>query len=234
MRHLTLISIMLILVATVIVGCGGDNDDAAEDLNVDEILENAAKQWETVETAHFELDIDGETYLDDAGTIQLKDASGDMRRPDAVKAEASISVTLLNVDVSLIFIGGKTYMTDLFTGSWVEAPGDFSYNPAVLLSDDQGLSHVLRSLDNAELQGNQDVDGNDAYHITASVPGDIVASLTANAINDAAVDVEAWIDTDTSNILRVNVAQPGDDEPTVWKISLSDFGKPVEITAPDL
>lgn len=227
--------LIIVLCASLITACGsGDDDDTATPTeDVSQILNDAADRWDATETAHFELEIDGETYLDDAETIQLKGASGDMQRPDSVKAEASISASLLNVDVSLIFIGDEAYMTDLVTGSWIQAPDDFSYDPGILLSDDEGLSNVLRSLENAELVGAEEVDGKSANHVTATVPGNVVERLTAGTIGGDQVNVDVWIDTETADILRVRVAEPTDDqEDRIWTITLSNFGEPVEISRP--
>lgn len=229
-------SAILLIMTLVLAGCDafGDDDDSAEDISAEEAIDRAVERWDTTESAHFELEIEGTTYLDDDENIQLSSAEGDLVRPDSVEATAQINVGMVNLDVSLIFIGEEAFMTDFLTGSWGPAPGDFSYNPALLLSQTEGLGPVLQSLQDPQIEGTEDVDGDQAYHLTGTVTGDQIDQLTAGAITGDEIGVDIWFKTETYEVLRLDLAEPGggEDEPTTWIIHLSDHDEPVTIERP--
>lgn len=230
-------SAILLIMTLVLAGCDtfGDDDDNAEDVSAEEAIDRAVERWDTTESAHFELDIEGTTYLDDDENIQLSTAEGDLVRPDSVEATAQINVGMVNLDVSLIFIGDEAFMTDFLTGSWGPAPDDFSYNPALLLSQTEGLGPVLQSLQDPRVEGTEDVDGGQAYHLTGTVTGDQIDQLTAGAITGDEIGVDIWFRTETYEVLRLDLAEPGDeaDNPTTWIIHLSEHDEPVTIERPE-
>src|SRR5690606_18957738 len=129
-------------------------------------------------------------------------------------------------------IGDDAYMTDFLTGSWGPAPDDFSYNPALLLSQTEGLGPVLRSLQDPEVVGREDVDGVDTVHLRGSVSDDQIEDLTAGAITGDPIGVDIWFDAETLDVVRLALAEPEDG--TVWIIRLSGHDEPVTIEAPDV
>lgn len=233
---LKVFSAILLILTLGLAGCDtfGDDDDRAEDISAEEAIDRAVERWDSTETAHFALEIDGTTYLDNDENIQLSNAEGDLVRPDSVEATAQINVGMVNLDVSLIFIGEEAFMTDFLTGSWGPAPGDFSYNPALLLSQTEGLGPVLQSLQNPQIEGTEEVDGDQAYHLTGTVAGDQIDQLTAGAIAGDEIGVDIWFKTETYEVLRLDLAEPGEesDDPTTWIIRLSDHDEPVTIERP--
>ncbi len=133
LRKLFLLGTVLVLIAST-VACsplGSDDDASADEVPIEEqspdvIIDQAVARWDETETAHFVLEIDGATYLDNDEKIELSGAEGDLSRPQSVSAVASVAISLVTLDVSLIFIGDDAYMTDFLTGSWGPAPDDFS------------------------------------------------------------------------------------------------------------
>lgn len=196
------------------------------------IISRAVAAWDATDTAHFVLEIDGATYLDDDEQIELAGAEGDLSRPQAVEALASIAISLVTLDVSLIFIGEDAYMTDFLTGDWGPAPDDFSYNPALLLSKTEGLGPVLEALENPEVVGREQVAGTDTVHLTGTVDQALIDDMTAGAITGDVIGVDIWFDAETLDVVRINLAEP--DDGTAWIITLSNHNAPVEIEAPDV
>jgi len=235
----TLLVLAALLATTVACSPLGDDDDDTDDGEVpieeqapEQIIERAVARWNETETAHFVLEIDGTTYLDNDEQIELASAEGDLARPQSVEATASIAISLVNLDVSLIFIGDDAYMTDFLTGSWGPAPDDFSYNPALLLSETEGLGPVLQSLQDPEVVGRESVDGVDAVHLRGAVSDDQIEDLTAGAITGDPIGVNIWFDAQTLDVVRLELAEPEDG--TVWIIRLSQHNEPVTIEAPDV
>lgn len=244
MRKLPSMVMLAMLLALIVSACDvlGDDDDSGptatptaepiENQDPAVIIEQAVARWNDTETAHFVLEIDGATYLDDDEQIELAGAEGDLSRPQSVEALASISISLVTLDVSLIFIGDEAYMTDFLTGSWGPAPGDFSYNPALLLSRTDGLGPVLESLENPEVIGRERAAGTDTVHMRGTVEQEQIDDMTAGAIQGDEIGVDIWFDADTLDVVKIDLAEP--DDGTTWMITLSDHDDPVTIEAPDV
>jgi hypothetical protein len=210
---------------------GSESDDTP---SVDEIVDSAATAWDETESAHFSLEIEGDAFLDDDETLALQAATGEGARPDSVEASAQVAAGFLVVDVGLIFIGDDAYMTDLITGNWGPAPDDFSYNPAVLFSDTEGLSPVLREMEGVELVGREEVEGVQTYHLRGQVSQDAISELTAGTIEGDPITVDMWFATDDYRAIRIVLSTPegSEEDATVWTITLSDHNQPVEIEEP--
>ena len=239
-----LLGVLLIglLAAPLVTACiSGDDDPEAtptattapiEAEDPATIIARAVTRWDQTDTAHFVLTIDGATYLDDEELIELAGAEGDMSRPQSVEALASVAISLVTLDVSLIFVGDDAYMTDFLTGNWGPAPDDFSYNPALLLSASDGLGPVLQALNEPQVIGRETVDGVDSVHLRGSVEQDLIDDMTAGALTGDAIGVDIWFDAETLDVVKIDLAEPNDG--TTWIISLSNHNVPVTIEAPDV
>jgi lipoprotein LprG len=203
-----------------------------EDLPPEQIIARAVERWNATESAHFRLEVDGATYLDNDEQIELAEAEGDLARPQSVEATAQIAISLVTLDVSLIFIGDEAYMTDFLTGNWGPAPDDFSYNPALLLSETEGLGPVLERLQDPNVAGLEQVDGVDAVHMTGTVTEDMIGDLTAGAISGDVIDVDIWFNAESLDVVQLHLAEP--DDGTTWIIRLTEHNEPVTIEAPEV
>ena len=243
MNKLLGLLLMALFILPVAAACGGDDDDETsstvtptevpiEEQDPATIIASAVARWDETDTAHFVLTIDGATYLDDDEKIELAGAEGDLSRPQSVEALASVAISLVTLDVSLIFIGDEAYMTDFLTGNWGPAPDDFSYNPALLLSKTEGLGPVLEALEEPEVIGREQAEGNDSVHVRGFVDQDLIDDMTAGAITGDRIGVDIWFDAKTLDVIRIELAEP--DDGTTWAITLDAHNEPVEIEAPDV
>ena len=217
------------------VGCSrGSEDSHEESPTAQDIIESAASKWNETESVRFELDVDGVAYLDNDKTIRLQEAEGDAARPDAVEASAKIGAGFLTVDIGLIFLGPDAYMTDILSGAWGPAPADFSYNPAILFSSENGLGPVLRELQEPEVVGEEATNGTNAYHLRGTVEAGVIDAITAGTISGDPINVDLWFATEDYRALRIVLATPddADGEPTIWTIDLFDHDQDVEIERP--
>lgn len=234
MQRIWTILLVAALTPALLVACRNDSDNGDDNPAVEEVVDSAATAWDETESAHFELAVDGTAYLDSDETLALRAATGDGTRPDSVEASAQVAAGFLVVDIGLIFIGDDAYMTDLITGNWGPAPGDFSYNPAVLFSDTEGLSPVLREMQGVELVGQEEIEGTQTYHLSGDVAEAVISELTAGTIKGDPIAVDLWFATDDYRAIRMVLATPEDaeGESTVWTITLSDHNEPVAIERP--
>lgn len=239
------LSLSTILLLALLTGCMGDDDDEgdatpeADGVTAESVLESASAQWSETNAAHFNLTIDGETYLDADNTIRLNGAEGDIERPGAVQATADVSVPILgNKEIQLIAVGGTVYMTNLLSSEvkWEEAPSDFSYDPSILFSDTEGIGPILTSLQNPTLGDTEEIEGREARIVTGTVTEDQVSGVTAGAVTGETIDVSVWVDTETSDILKVSLTEPEGvrEDPATWNLVFTEFNQDVTIEPPAL
>jgi hypothetical protein len=209
---------------------------AQDDLNVEDVLSRASERLAEIESLHFTLDIEGETFIDDTHTIQLLSAEGDLARPDKVAVEFKVSLFGAgNVSIKMITIGEDSWTTDLITGNWGDAPPEFGYNPSILYDNQDGLGPVMGKLDGAEITGTEDLDDREAIHIIGTTTAAVIGPLTAGTMTGDEVPLELWIDAETYDLLKVLVIEPESDDkdnPATWELKLSEINQKVTIEPP--
>lgn len=228
-----------------LTACGSDDDDNDQDTSdtttdrptdAPGILSLAAARVESLESVRFTLAVDGTTFIDDGRTIQLLNAAGNVVRPDRVQAtfQAMLEGTL-TAEIRIITVGDDTWMTDLITGDWIPAFDEIGYNPVILFDAEHGLGQVMRKVENPELVGQEDVDGQRTDHIRATVAQEVVKEVTAGGMHSDVIDIEAWIAQDDDDLIRLKVAErpnPETDDPATWTLTLSRHNEPVTIEPP--
>lgn len=231
--------IVLIVLSNLLGGCasaGETESTEAPDASVDDILAAASGRMAETQSLRFSLDIEGETFVDNAGTIQLVAARGDLARPDKVAVDFQVQLFGTGtVTIRMITIGTSSWTTDLLTGNWNTAPPEFGYNPSILYDNQQGLGPVMGRLRNPVLLGREDLDGRDMFRISGSASEATMGPLTSNTMTGEPVGLELWIDAATSNLHRVIVTEPdrsGKDEPATWTMNLSNHDEQVSIEPP--
>jgi len=234
LKPAAILGVILIL----LTACGGDNESASLDpnLTVNEILLSASDRLAETDAMHFQMDVEGDTEIDSAGTMRLLSARGDMARPNKVNVQFQIEVLgSQTLSIRMITIGGDSWTTDIVTGKWVTAPEEFGYNPAVLYDNQNGLGPVMGKITDPEIVGTEDVDGRQAYHIHGTVPEDIMTPLTSGTMQGDTISLDVWIDGDNWDLLRVVLKEPeGPDveNPATWTMNLSDHNKKIDIEPP--
>jgi lipoprotein LprG len=227
--------VLLILTVAAIVALGGcANGDNGDDADAQEILNNAAERFEDTTSAHFELEIDGTIGIDEQGMLQLGGVTGEIERPANARADASVVFGGSSVSLEMIASDGDMYMRNLLTGDWERAPSDLAYDPARIFDEDEGISAIIEQLENVENEGEDSVDGTDAWHLTGQVDTDAVRQLAGDFFEGDQLDVDIWVATDDYRLLRVELHDTDADEPMSWELSLMNHDEPVEINPPEL
>ena len=235
-RNLPLLSFMCGLFL-VLSGCGTSSpaptpNDAA---TAAEILQRASSRLAEIPSAHFTLSVEGETYVDTAGAIRLVGAEGDLVRPDKVSVQFQAEIVGRTITIQLITIGESSWTTNILTGDWEPAPLEFTYRPDILFSTQEGIGPVMGAVTDAHRLEDTDVAGRAVYHIQGTVEQELVGPLTYYSMRGSPVSVNLWIDRQTSDLLRAQLAEPPSDErpsPAIWTLDLSHHGDEFVINPP--
>ncbi len=221
---------LFLTVLLIAAGCGGT---AVPTLTPAEVAQQAAAQMLTVDSFHFAIQLTGKpAYLDEAGTLVLRQAEGDLVRPDRARAIAKVSTMGLSSEVGIIAIGEKQYSTSpLNPQQWLEVPAEsrWDLDLARLFDASSGIPAVLQ---NTTWTLGPDDPG---LHILRSrMPYGQLGALTLGLITSGEVEVEFHIGRQDRCVHRIQIVETASDpqEPTTWAIDLSAFGQPVDIQPP--
>lgn len=224
-------TILLLIVFSLVLlaGCG---PSPAPTLTPAEVAGEAALKMQAVGSFHFLITVTGKpAYLDAAKTTALKQAEGDLVKPDRVRAIAKVSTLGMASEIGIISIGEAQYATNPLTQQWEEVPPQarWSLDLASLFDDEQGIPAIL--LDSNWGLGSGE--GN-IYVLTARMPYQQLRALSFGLIASGEVQVEFQIGRDTMAVQRIQIIEVQSDaeKPTTWTIDLSAFDKPVDIQPP--
>ena len=224
-----------VLLVLLLAACGDSSGGGGAQVDTKTILDNTAKRLNEVKSVHFDVAIDGDAFIDTSRTIALRSASGDIVTPDQMQTKITIGLGSANIDVSLVTLGNDKYQTNPVTGQWGPAQAGFDYSPTVLFDKEKGLSTIIGKLRDVEQLGDEQVNGQSAYHLKGKVEKAAIDPITSGAIEGDPVNVELWIAKDSSNLLKLVLAEPqtpNKAKPATWTLTFDKFDQPVTITRP--
>ena len=70
-----------------------------------DILNSAAQRFGQVNSAHYQLQVQGNVYLDQQQSLALRGAEGDILRPSSATAKANVALGGANVTINMIAVG---------------------------------------------------------------------------------------------------------------------------------
>lgn len=213
------------------------NSTPAADSEVAQLLQQASDRLSEVQTVRFGLEIDGDSYIDDQETIRLIAARGNLARPDMVDVEFQVELLgTQTVSIRMITIGEESWTTDLISGEWGPSPQEFGYDPRVLFDNQDGLGPVAGRLQSPQIEDKEDVGNREAWKIVGTVDESVIDPMTSGTIKGDEITITLWLDVETSDMLRLEVAEPDTldkDNPATWTMSLTDHDSDVDIERPD-
>ena len=242
MRHTSILAAFLVIVMLAMspIAVTGRNTGPAApagDSQARQLLHQASERLAETQTMRFELEVEGDTYIDSAGSLRLLAARGDLARPDKVDVEFQVELLgTQTVSIRMITIGDESWTTDLLSGEWGPSPEEFGYNPTVLFDNQDGLGPVAGRLGSPTVEGKEEVGNREGWKVTGTVDDSVIAPMTAGTMQGDDIRVTLWVDTETSDILRLEVSEPDDidkDNPATWIMTLTDHDGDVEIERPE-
>ncbi len=223
MRPLLATTVLLVALA----GCGG----AAKGPPPASIVAASTKATSAERSFHFVFD--EQHGPPSKKGLHLIYADGDVVLPGKVKADVSGTLLGLPLRSELIVVGGRYYIRNPFTQSWQTV--SVATNPVAFFNPAKGVLAVIAGATQVKSAGSEKINGQDAWRVTGKVPVSAISPILGNAPSSRLVDVELWIDKQTSRLLRVRVSGPvesGDPGNAVRTVDLSNYGNAVAIKPP--
>ena len=217
----------------------------SEALSAREVLEATIAAMEAVSSGHVkvEMTIEG---LQQLGSDHSLSMAGDFQSPDRQQFTTIVNSGSGSVEFDVIAIGTDLYTRSANTGRWKASPP--SSRPPETLLDPRAL---LLDLDpviaqGPTLLGQEDLNGQRVYHLKAVMSGKALAeALDLQPSGSWKGDVEIWVGVNDFLIRKslIQIESPVDTRsftaganPITTRVmmSLSDFGKTVDIQAPQV
>lgn len=235
----------MLLVCTVLAPTLGDSVSAQDDAQAQ--LDETAAAMLALNSFHFDLETTaGTTTFQDA--FELKSVTGDVVRPTSFQAKVEVKLAILTLTLEAIGVGGDIWVKNPIGGddSFVQVTGgdsDLQLPPTILLNPDKLVTGALTYLDDPQLAGTEDLDGEEMTVITGTFdPTKLIGGGTPMAelegFNPASetLDVKAWIDGQ-DRLVRIDLSGPlfSFEEGSgrlVRSITFSDFDADITIEQP--
>lgn len=210
-----------------LAGCGG----SAKGPPPAQIVAAATKATSAERSFHF-------VYDEQHGPASTKGlhliyANGDVALPGNVKADVTGTLLGLPLRSTLIVVNGRYYVRNPFTQAWQTV--SVATNPETFFNPAKGVLAVISGATQVKSAGSEQIAGRDAYHVKGKVPVSAISPILGNPPSSRLVDVDLWIDKQSSRLLRVRISGPvesGDPSNAVRTVDLSGYGKAVVIKPP--
>ena len=226
-RHLHPSHMLVVLILLTLAACGSDGGPPS----AQQLISNAQKAIQKVTSYHFNL-----TVVNPAtgATLVIKSADGDILVPDKLKANASALVLGNVVQVEIITIGDKEYLTDPITGKWIPTTG--LIDPRSLSDTKTGVAVILGAIQNPSTPSDSNIDGTPCWSIDGTLDAKYLAGITGGGVSPGSMVAITTCIGKNDNLpyqIRIKgIATQSDTATTTRTFKLSKFGENITITAP--
>jgi lipoprotein LprG len=194
------------------------------------LVHRAATSMRAVQSGRFSLQVKGQL-----GGLEVRRAEGVMSRDGRASGTVDLEESGQLVEFDVVFVSGTVYVKGP-TGPFQAVPSELAgtiYDPTDLLDPGKGLARLLATARKARTVGREDVDGSDAFRVTATLDGKVLGPLVPNPV-PANVAATLWIGADEPHLLKTETSFPqaATGAATELTLTVSDFDTPVSITPP--
>ena len=200
-----------------------------------QLITTLQKNFRTVSTFHVVMQVDN-AGTPPSGSIQIRNANGDVIMPDKVSAQANIVLSGQVVGVKLISVGANQYVTDPITGQWRVIKGVL--DPRTLTNPNTGLISLVGKVQNVSQPGDDSVNGTPCWRISGQLNAKYLAFLTGGGVPAGTMlQTSACIgkaDGLPYEVKVVGMAAVGDTNNTSYSFELSNYNENISITAPQI
>lgn len=227
LRPRLLIALMAI-VTLALTGCSKDDEPSAQLPNGATLVSEAATATGALTSAHVKIDTEGEV-----GSLPLRRAEGDLLRSGDAKGTIQLSQFGVLIEYEFVVVGKDIYLKGV-TGGWQKVNAAVAasiYDPSAILDPNRGIAKLLATAKDPVTEGQEKVDGKDAYRVAVKLDTASVATLVPGVTGD--VTGKLWIDAGNKQLLRAVLTVPGAGGKTgTVTINVTNINAPVTVSAP--
>ncbi len=167
--------------------------------------------------------------------IVTRKAYGVVDIPDkfSLTVEAESAFPRSYVEIDIVAIEGRAYMTDVLTGDWRQVAPEIL--PFTFVGLNRSLAEIIEAVDSPVLIGPDTLKGRDVQRINGLVLSEDLIGIVPVAAEGFEVELDLWVDPDSGRLAQILISGkvvPTDQEGTVRVLTLDDVDVPVEISPP--
>jgi hypothetical protein len=237
--------LVVIVLALVLVACGGNGGVDEPPPDPVDLLTEAADKIRSAETFRLDVIQSGAPYLfsilipgDEVAQVAFRRALAQYVAPDQLQASVRVLLSSLPLDIDIYSRSDRQWFRMLGSG-WVHGEYAPGFNPETLIAEDSGFQAALEALTELEYIGPETLeDGTPVYHLRGKAVGEAVTDLVVGLIEaEGIVPVDVYIHRETRYPVRLVITQPetadNEEQPTTWTIDVYDIDAEPEITPPE-
>ena len=213
---------MVLLLSTLtLAACTGDQDLPD---NAQQVLADAADAMADLQTVRLRVQADT-----DVAELPVRQVEVQVTRTGDAAGTAQVEQFGQLVEVAFVVVGDAFHYQVL--GGWQRgsrAEAAALYDPSAVLDPDRGVAHLLRTVTDARVEGEDEVAGVRTWRVTAGLAEEALATLLPGA--PEGVTGTLWIGVDRPLLYRVRFELPDDAGPVT--VDLYDHDAPADIREP--
>lgn len=219
---------LLIACMMVTAACSGSSGPSAATL-----LAQAQTAFRQLTSFHFTLTAQ---HLGKSDPLPITQAAGDVRRPDQLSVTASVDSALGLVQVKLIILGQKEWISNPLTGAFQPTTDYAGF--LTIFDAQQGVGATLTQLRNTSTPQISSAAAGACWKISGTLPASAVAGVVNGAAgSNASVPTTVCIGKSDGELYSITLAgavSQTDTAQTSRTFALTRFNQPGAITAPVL
>lgn len=204
-----------------------------------QIATSIGRATQEAPSLHFAIALGGApVYSDPTKFLTIQSIDGDLRRPDGVLATVKAGSTASTIELKVVSLAGKQYVTNPITRGWFcPAPSDGIFDPGLLFDEQKGINALIQSeFDDVALVGTEQIGGQPNYHLKGTIAGAPLLAISSNSLGLGPVQIDLWADVATGRATKVVAVDTGTAAdpagPSTWTVTFTEYGKPVDVRAP--
>ena len=237
-RHSPIVGALLVgSAALAATGCGGSDEPEGDPLpaEVGAILGASARAMGDVTSTRFTLTRAGApVYIDTYESLALDAVDGRFAAPASADAVLTVEVDgSLKTKLGAVAIDDTVWLSNPVTGIFEPLPAGYDLDPSQFFDPEDGWRPLLAGLEDAELVGEVDRDGQ-RYQIKGVAPAANIEIISAGLVRDQDVPIDFWIHPVTGLVTAAEFTTTYQGAETDWVLELGDYGKTFEISPPQI
>ena len=229
-RSLSLVIAIILTACTVLSGC---SSKSSANLTPADVLAKSYDSMQAAKSFHFLME------HDTAGTpigkdILMTKLEGDIVSPDKLQAKITGSYSDMAIEVRLVTVADKTYMTNPLSGTWEVVPNSFEV--LNVFDPSKGVASIIKGMANVSDIGDEKIGKSLCYHLKGDVLSESFAPMTGTTSTGVPVATEVWIDKKTLLVKQMKVTGKITDteaDGITRTLTFTDYNKDIEIKLPE-
>jgi lipoprotein LprG len=227
-RAVTVTAALALIAATACSG-GGSGGGSGEKLPAGaDLMKQSSTAMGQVTSMGFAIRTDGKPSL------LVKSADGKLLKSGDATGTLQVVQSGATVEMAFTVLGDSVYLKGV-TGGYRKVPKALAialYDPSAILDPQRGIAPLLAKASGPKAEAKENVGGQQAYRVRATLPKDSAAALVPGVTEDLSGQV--WLGVTDHRLLKVKADLPpaADGGKGTVTVTFTDFNGNFKITAP--